>query len=289
MPFADLGPVRLHYQVTGHGPPLVLIPGWTLNLRLWDQMLPALEPFHRVLRYDVRGAGRSTSDSSLEFSRMADAEDLWALLDHLNLQDVHLAGHSKGALIAFVAAMSRPGAVLSLSSIGSPGPFSRPGGEAAFQSIARAWVERIRHTARTLGAHAAVEKLESASLFGKVRTSVDGMRRLHGAMEGYVGADLLSDTLKRTMEVPTPESQMTIPVQFVVGEEDPFRPECESAHARLPGSAMAILKHCGHMAPLERPGALAKAILNHSRRPASTAPDGGGEASRDSISRVDII
>ena len=32
MPFADLGPVKLHYEVSGLGPPLVLIPGWTLNL-----------------------------------------------------------------------------------------------------------------------------------------------------------------------------------------------------------------------------------------------------------------
>src|SRR5262245_26651634 len=49
----------LHYQVTGSGDPVVLIHAFQMDLREWDEVAPVLAHTRRVIRYDVRGHGRS--------------------------------------------------------------------------------------------------------------------------------------------------------------------------------------------------------------------------------------
>lgn len=262
MPFLEAGRVALHYEISGQGPPLVLIPGWTLNTRLWDFVLPSLEERFRVIRYDVRGAGRSTSDPSLEFSRVVDAEDLCALLDHLGLERAALVGHSKGARIALVFAMRWPERARAVVAAGSAEPRPLPGTATTFSPIVTAWLGKIRETARREGVDKALEKLSRGSLFGRLRTSVEGLRTLRTAMEGYAGADLLSDVPPRRIDTAAECRNLTMPVLFLVGGEDPFLSECQYAHARLPSSSLKIVSGAGHMLPLEAPGEFSAAILD---------------------------
>lgn len=49
----------LHTQVQGEGPRLVLLHGWSLNLRVWDQIVPALAQHFQVIRIDLPGHGLS--------------------------------------------------------------------------------------------------------------------------------------------------------------------------------------------------------------------------------------
>ncbi len=273
MAHADIGPVKLHYETEGAGPPLVLIPGWTLNTRVWEPAAKILKDSHRVIRYDVRGAGGSTSDPELEYSRMADAEDLAALLDHLGIPAAHIVGHSKGARIALVFAMRWPERALSVCSVGSAEPTPPAEHGPTFRPVAEAWVDRARQIARERGAAAAVEMLSGARLFGKVRTTPEGVHLLRQAMEGYTAADLLSTVATRRFDSHANAAKLTMPVLFLVGEEDPFLPECRFAHERLASSRLQILMRCGHMAPLERPGAISEAILNFLR--GDSLPAGG--------------
>lgn len=262
MAFATLGPVKLHYEISGVGPPLILIPGWTLNVHLWDLLLPALEPHYQVLRYDPRGAGLSTSDPRLESSRLADAEDLEGLMDETGTASAHLVGHSKGARIAFVAAMRTPGRVRSAAGIGSAEP--HPAGQAIpnFRPVAKAWVEKARQIARSQGPEEAAEYLRGARLFGKARTSPEGAGILRRATEGYQSADLLSEVCPRVFDTEANLDRLWMPVLYLCGAEDPFLPECRYAHGRVPHSRLRILSGCGHMAPLERPELVAEALLD---------------------------
>ena len=61
---------------------VVLVHGLALDARMWDDQVPALEDIARVVRYDVRGFGRSTRDADTSYSH---ADDLWRLLDHLEI------------------------------------------------------------------------------------------------------------------------------------------------------------------------------------------------------------
>lgn len=266
MPYAETGLVRLHYELSGQGPPLVLIPGWTLNVHLWDRLLPFLEPHFQVLRYDPRGAGLSTSDPRLESSRLADAEDLEGLMNETGLGSAHLVGHSKGARIAFVTAMRSPRRALSVAGIGSAEP--HPAGQAVpnFRPVAKAWVEKARQIARSQGPEKAAEYLRSARLFGKTRTSPEGAGILLRATEGYRAADLLSRVPPRSFDTDAGLEQLWMPVLYLCGEEDPFLPECRYAHERVPHSRFETLPGCGHLAPIERPELVAPVLLDFLRQ-----------------------
>ena len=90
------GSIDLYYEDHGAGPPVVLIHGYPLSSRAWDKQVPVLlEAGHRVITYDRRGFGQS-SQPTVGYDYDTFAADLNALLEHLNLHDAVLAGHSMG-------------------------------------------------------------------------------------------------------------------------------------------------------------------------------------------------
>jgi len=261
MPYFDSDRVRIYYEIAGQGRPLLCIPGWTLNHRLWDPVRPLLEPRFTLVRPDVRGTGKSSGGRDIEYSRVAEAEDLERLLDHLGFASAHLLGHSKGARTAMVFAMLNPERTRSVTCIGSAEPHPG-GGQPTFRSIARAWAGRAREKAVQDGPEAALEMLGSAKLLGKMRASASRVRLLRLAMEGYAADDLLSEVPARSIDTAKGARNIRGPVMFLVGEEDPFLTECRYAHDRIPGSRLMVLSACGHMVPLEAPEKIADALLD---------------------------
>jgi non-heme chloroperoxidase len=88
--------IEIHYEDHGAGQPVVLIHGYPLSGRAWDRQVPALlEAGHRVITYDRRGFGQSSQPTS-GYDYDTFAADLNTLLEHLDLRDAVLAGHSMG-------------------------------------------------------------------------------------------------------------------------------------------------------------------------------------------------
>lgn len=89
-------PVELYYEDQGTGAPVVLIHGWPLSGRSWENQVPALvEAGHRVITYDRRGFGGSSQPwEGYDYDTFT--RDLDALLVHLDLHDVTLVGFSMG-------------------------------------------------------------------------------------------------------------------------------------------------------------------------------------------------
>ncbi len=98
--------VDLYYEVAGQGLPVVLVHGLALDTRMWDDQVGPLASVATVIRYDVRGFGRSTPrDGDLPYTHTA---DLFALLDHLNVDAAVLVGLSMGGRIVTEAALQSP-------------------------------------------------------------------------------------------------------------------------------------------------------------------------------------
>src|SRR5216683_6882922 len=101
MPYVTVGKensgnIDLYYEDHGSGKPVVLIHGWPLSGRSWDKQVPALlDAGHRVITYDRRGFGQS-SQPVVGYDYDTFAADLHALLEHLDLRDAVLVGHSMG-------------------------------------------------------------------------------------------------------------------------------------------------------------------------------------------------
>lgn len=76
--YFDLNGTRLYCEIAGSGPAVVLIHGFTLDTRMWDdQFLPLAQQF-QAIRYDLRGFGRSAAPTDEPYSHV---DDLEALLD----------------------------------------------------------------------------------------------------------------------------------------------------------------------------------------------------------------
>ncbi len=89
-------PIELYYEDHGAGSPVVLMHGWPLSGRAWENQVPALvEAGHRVITYDRRGFGHSSQPwSGYDYDTFA--ADLDALLNHLDLREATLVGFSMG-------------------------------------------------------------------------------------------------------------------------------------------------------------------------------------------------
>lgn len=119
---APINGESLYYEVAGEGAPLVLIHGWSLNLRMWDPQASELSRRFRVIRYDRRGFGKSSGTEDITW----DAADLTALLDHLGATKVHILGMSQGARVALQFARRYPDRVSSLVLHGTTERFGLP-------------------------------------------------------------------------------------------------------------------------------------------------------------------
>ena len=89
-------PIELHYEDHGAGRPVVLIHGWPLSGRSWENQVPALVAAgYRVIAYDRRGFGNSSQPwGGYDYDTFA--ADLNALLEHLDVRKATLVGFSMG-------------------------------------------------------------------------------------------------------------------------------------------------------------------------------------------------
>jgi aminoacrylate hydrolase len=98
---------RLHYEVVGSGPPLLLVPGLSGRAEFWDPVVPALAARFTVILHDHRGTGRSSIER-IDYSIAQMTGDVIALLDHLGFDRAHLIGHSTGGAIGQTLAIDFP-------------------------------------------------------------------------------------------------------------------------------------------------------------------------------------
>ncbi|MEW9531953.1 alpha/beta fold hydrolase [Microbispora sp. NPDC049125] len=127
MSTAHVNGITINYELEGDGPEtVVLVNGLADDLETWAYQVPALlDAGLRVLRFDNRGIGASDKPAGPYTSRLL-ADDAKALVDHLGLTGIHLAGVSMGGMIAQEYALAYPGDLKSLTlacTYAAPGPF----------------------------------------------------------------------------------------------------------------------------------------------------------------------
>ena len=108
--------VELHYREAGRGAPLVLIHGLTGDLGSWEAQMPVFSRHYRVITYSRRFSRPNQNDraASPEHSVWVEAEDLAALLNHLDAAPAILVGSSYGAYTALALTLRHPEKVRAL-------------------------------------------------------------------------------------------------------------------------------------------------------------------------------
>jgi pimeloyl-ACP methyl ester carboxylesterase len=99
LPTALINGTPIFYEDTGTGAPLVLVHGSWVDRTSWDAVTPALRERFRVVTVDLRGHGRSRLEPPDAGTVHDDVADLAALVEHLGIAPVYVAGISSGACI----------------------------------------------------------------------------------------------------------------------------------------------------------------------------------------------
>jgi len=268
MPFATTGDILTHYEAEGPTPPsarrdtpVVLIHGHSADLRLWEPQMPALlGAGYRVVRYEVRGHGRSSVPAT-GYSGEHYLADLRALLDHLRVARAHLAGISMGGAIALHLALEEPGRVASLTLLDS----ALPG--FAYSPEFEDDVERLRDAVRVEGPRAALERhWLTHPIFDGVRRQPEAFAALRRMVLDYPAADYLDEAEYAPPERPTIERlhEVRVPALVVVGELDlpDFRIIVDILAENLPRARKLVVPDAGHLPNLERPEVVNAAFLS---------------------------
>ena len=105
--FVDINGIKIAYEIHGEGYPLIFLHGFAMYKEFWKWQVKLLSKEFRVITLDIRGCGKS--DHPTETFSMEDlADDIRALLDYLNIEKIHLGGHSFGGMIAQHFALNYP-------------------------------------------------------------------------------------------------------------------------------------------------------------------------------------
>jgi 3-oxoadipate enol-lactonase len=268
MPFVTTGDILTYYEDEAPAPPsarreapVVLIHGHSADLRLWEPQVPALVGAgYRVVRYDVRGHGRSSvPPTGYDWEHYL--ADLRALLDHLRVSRAHLAGISMGGAIALELALEEPGRVASLTLLDS----ALPG--FAYSPQFEDDVERLRDAVRAEGPRAAVERhWLTHPIFDGVRRRPEAFAALRRMVLDYPAADYLDEAEYPPPERPAIERlhEVRAPTLVVVGELDlpDFRIIADILAENLPRARKLVVPDAGHLPSLERPEEVNPALLS---------------------------
>ncbi|MBI1742483.1 alpha/beta fold hydrolase [Candidatus Acetothermia bacterium] len=130
--FAPVKGTKLYYEVAGNGHPLVLLHAGGLDSRMWDDQFSVFSEHFRVIRYDMRGFGKSlVGDIPFSFH-----QDLYDLLKYLYIERTHVLGLSRGATIAIDFTLAYPQMVDALILVASRAGCSRPS-----EAVQKIWAE----------------------------------------------------------------------------------------------------------------------------------------------------
>jgi pimeloyl-ACP methyl ester carboxylesterase len=227
MPYADSQGVRIHYEVEGQGPPLVLHHGFTDSLQDWYEAgyVDALKPHYRLILIDARGHGASDKPHNPEaYEPERNAADVVSVLtDHLGVFRVHFFGYSMGGYIAFAMAQYAPDRVRSLI-IGGANPQARVAPDPTLEALRQGMEAFVaRRDAPTSPA------LKARLLANDVQALM--ANRIHRlACPGFT----------------TIFSRMTMPCLVYAGEADPAYPVTKEFVVQMPNAAFFSLPALGH-------------------------------------------
>ena len=107
---AEVNGTRLYYEMAGEGRTIVLLHGGAVDSRAWDDQFNVFAARYKVIRYDLRGSGKSANEEK----PYSNSEDLLALLRFLKVDRACLIGISRGGGIAYDFTLEHPDMVEAL-------------------------------------------------------------------------------------------------------------------------------------------------------------------------------
>lgn len=265
--FFDSNGVPIHYTTEGAGQPVVLVHGFAVNADL-NWRLPGiterLAAEFRVIAVDQRGHGLSGKPHDRDRYGQELVEDLRRLLDHLEIERVHLVGYSLGGFVALRFAATYPERLHSVSVLGA-------GWEHPDESK---FVAALDQVADELEAGRAVDPL--ASQLDEDRKPGWMHRQWVRLVTRHLNDPLALAALVRSVPalfVTEAELRdLTVPVCSIVGSRDPLRPGAEALEGVVPDLTSIVAEDTDHLSAT-RSEALQAGLVDFIRQHRTGASD----------------
>lgn len=248
MPTARLNGINIYYEVAGSGPPIVLIHGFADSAAIWRSQIELLAARHRVVAWDLRGHWRTESPQSPEaYTMQAICDDLRSLLDHLEISQAVLVGHSMGGYVSLRFYDGHPervrAMVLVATGPGYPNPQHR-----------QEWADSQVKLAERL-AQRGLDTVFTPQTNG-IGTTTAGERPQH-LVRGiaYTARGVNTDAPPAKLE------KVAVPAFVIVGEHDSFVNATGYMAAKITGARKLVIEGAGHFCHTERPEVFNKALL----------------------------
>jgi pimeloyl-ACP methyl ester carboxylesterase len=258
--------VRLHFEETGTGSPVLFIHEFAGDHRSWEPQVRAMARRHRCITYDARGYPPSDVPEEPErYSQERAVADAVAVLDHLGIERAHVVGLSMGGFCTLHLGLRHPERALSLTVAGC--------GYGAQPDLRERWQAETEASAssfETDGAAATAERYmlgpsrvqfqrkdprgwDESKRWLAEHSAVGSALTLRGVQMRRPSLYDLTDQLRR----------LEVPVLLVTGDEDEGCLDPNLMLKRtIPTAALAVLPRTGHACNLEEPALFNRLVLD---------------------------
>ena len=250
--FLEVDGAKLYYEECGSGPrAVVLVHDGVLDSSVWDDVWPEFCKHFHAIRYDRPGYGRSPAASHWHYA----ADDLGAILHHLNLKHASIVGSSHGGEISIDFTLDHPEIVEQLVLVGAVVggmPYSRhflERGQALGQALEKG---------DTQGAIAAAIKDKYLTAPGS-----DAARKRMAAILNANPQDLTHPELELPDKAALPRlGEIRIPTLLLVGDADipDVHAHAGAIEAGIPRARRVVIHDVGHLMYLEKPSEFSRMV-----------------------------
>ena len=246
MPKIDRNGVKIHYEVYGDGPALILTHGYSSTSAMWEGQIEALSKQYKLVLWDMRGHGKSDYPADPNaYSEALTIGDIAALLDQIGTRRAIAGGLSLGGYMSLAFYRTHPERVAALLIIDTGPGFKKDEARTAWNKRAHETAERFERDGLSV--------LKSLS---RERSSVThrDARGLALAARG-----MLTQRDASVMEV---LPKIAVPSLIVVGADDtPFLAASDYMAAKIPGAKKVVIPSAGHAVNIDQPQAFIDAVL----------------------------
>jgi len=260
-------PIDLSYEDHGTGTPVVLIHGWPLSGRTWENQVPALiEAGHRVVTYDRRGFGSSSQPwDGYDYDTFA--ADLHALMEHLDLRGATLVGFSMGGgeVVRYISTHGTARVAKAVLASAVP-PFLYKAADNPDGGLDDAAIAGFRLAVKT-------DRIAFLDAFTTSFFSADGKLKVSEPQREYARDIAAAASPKGTLDCITAFAgtdfrgelgTLTIPTLVIHGDSDavvPFEVSGRRAALAIAGSELVVIKGGPHGVNASHPQELNEAVL----------------------------
>ncbi|GIX46217.1 MAG: alpha/beta hydrolase [Candidatus Tectimicrobiota bacterium] len=264
MPLAPVNGIRLYYEVTGSGEPLLFCHEFAGDYRSWEPQVRYFSRRYQVITYNARGYPPSDVPETLEaYSQEQAVEDIAGLMRHLALPRAHLVGLSMGGYAVLHFGLTYPHLARSLVVAGCGyGSVARE--RERFQREAEATAERILREGMRAMAEVYARgpaRVQFADKDPRGWQEFVAQLAEHSALGAALTLRGVQARRPSVYELEARLRQLHVPTLIVTGDED--EPCLEPAlfmKRTIPTAGLVILPKSGHTINLEEPDAFNRAL-----------------------------